>query len=106
MTWFLAALGAAGLLILADRPIAPREHRSVAAFPIPRVPPDRLARPAVIAVAAAVALLWHPLTGLLVRGTCAVAVFSGTLAVTGFFRPREILSIRAYDLGHYRRFEG
>jgi len=22
------------------------------------------------------------------------------------FRPREILSIRAYDLGHYRRFEG
>jgi hypothetical protein len=22
------------------------------------------------------------------------------------FRPREILAIRAYDLGHYRRFEG
>jgi len=22
------------------------------------------------------------------------------------FRPREILSIRAYDLGHYKRFEG
>lgn len=22
------------------------------------------------------------------------------------FRPREILSIRAYDLGHYRRFQG
>lgn len=22
------------------------------------------------------------------------------------FRPREILSIRAYDLGHYRRFDG
>jgi hypothetical protein len=22
------------------------------------------------------------------------------------FQPREILSIRAYDLGHYRRFEG
>lgn len=28
-----------------------------------------------------------------------------TLAQIGF-RPREILSIRAYDLGHYRRFEG
>jgi Flp pilus assembly protein TadB len=66
MTWFLAALGAASLLIHADRPIAPREHRSVAALPIPRVPPDRLARPAVIAVAAAVAVLWHPVTGLLV----------------------------------------
>jgi hypothetical protein len=22
------------------------------------------------------------------------------------FRPREILAIRAYDLGHYKRFEG
>ena len=30
---------------------------------------------------------------------------SRTLAHIGF-RPREILSIRAYDLGHYRRFEG
>lgn len=30
---------------------------------------------------------------------------SRTLADIGF-RPREILSIRAYDLGHYRRFEG
>ncbi|MCL7927179.1 MAG: hypothetical protein M8860_06375 [marine benthic group bacterium] len=28
-----------------------------------------------------------------------------TLADLGF-RPREILSIRAYDLGHYKRFEG
>jgi hypothetical protein len=30
---------------------------------------------------------------------------SRSLAEIGF-RPREILSIRAYDLGHYRRFEG
>lgn len=30
---------------------------------------------------------------------------SASLAAIGF-RPREILSIRAYDLGHYRRFEG
>lgn len=28
-----------------------------------------------------------------------------TLSDLGF-RPREILSIRAYDLGHYKRFEG
>jgi hypothetical protein len=28
-----------------------------------------------------------------------------TLADLGF-RPREIFSIRAYDLGHYKRFEG
>jgi hypothetical protein len=28
-----------------------------------------------------------------------------TLADIGF-RPREMLSIRAYDLGHYKRFEG
>ena len=28
-----------------------------------------------------------------------------SLAELGF-RPREILSIRAYDLGHYKRFEG
>jgi hypothetical protein len=28
-----------------------------------------------------------------------------SLAELGF-RPREILAIRAYDLGHYRRFEG
>ena len=34
-----------------------------------------------------------------------VADESRTLAEIGF-RPREILSIRAYDLGHYRRFEG
>ena len=30
---------------------------------------------------------------------------SATLADVGF-RSRDILSIRAYDLGHYRRFEG
>lgn len=30
---------------------------------------------------------------------------SRSLADIGF-RPREILAIRAYDLGHYRRFEG
>lgn len=30
---------------------------------------------------------------------------SRSLAEVGF-RPREILAIRAYDLGHYRRFEG
>ncbi|MCL7970840.1 MAG: hypothetical protein M8866_01955 [marine benthic group bacterium] len=30
---------------------------------------------------------------------------AATLAAIGF-RPREILSIRAYDLGHYRPFEG
>lgn len=30
---------------------------------------------------------------------------SRSLADVGF-RPREILAIRAYDLGHYRRFEG
>ena len=30
---------------------------------------------------------------------------SSTLAEVGF-RSRDILSIRAYDLGHYRRFEG
>ncbi|MDH3298164.1 MAG: hypothetical protein OEM23_05360 [Gemmatimonadota bacterium] len=30
---------------------------------------------------------------------------SRTLAEIGF-RSREILAIRAYDLGHYRRFEG
>jgi hypothetical protein len=30
---------------------------------------------------------------------------SVTLADLGF-RPREILAIRAYDLGHYRRFSG
>lgn len=65
MTWFLAALCAASLFILADRPIAHRERRAVAAPPIPRPPPDRLARPAVIAVGAAVAVLWHPVTGLL-----------------------------------------
>lgn len=30
---------------------------------------------------------------------------SKTLADIGF-QPREIFAIRAYDLGHYRRFEG
>jgi len=35
-----------------------------------------------------------PLVGLLARGTCAVAVFAVTLAVTGFFRPREIAAAR------------
>lgn len=30
---------------------------------------------------------------------------SVTLAALGF-RPREILSIRSYDLGHYKRFTG
>lgn len=34
-----------------------------------------------------------------------VADESWTLDDIGF-KPREILSIRAYDLGHYRRFEG
>jgi hypothetical protein len=34
-----------------------------------------------------------------------VADESRTLEDIGF-KPREILSIRAYDLGHYRRFEG
>ena len=35
-----------------------------------------------------------PLAGVLVRGTCAVAVFAATLAATGFFRPREISAAR------------
>jgi O-antigen/teichoic acid export membrane protein len=35
-----------------------------------------------------------PIAGVLVRGTCAVAVFGATLAVTGFFRRREILAAR------------
>ena len=34
-----------------------------------------------------------------------VADESRTLSEIGF-RPREIFAIRAYDLGHYRRFEG
>jgi len=34
-----------------------------------------------------------------------VADESRSLADIGF-RPREIFAIRAYDLGHYRRFEG
>lgn len=34
-----------------------------------------------------------------------IADESRTLHDIGF-KPREILSIRAYDLGHYRRFEG
>jgi len=43
-----------------------------------------------------------PLAGLLVRGTCAVAVFAGTLAVTGFFRPREIAAAREGFRGLFR----
>ncbi len=35
-----------------------------------------------------------PLAGVLVRGTCAVAVFGATLAASGFFRRREILTAR------------
>lgn len=35
-----------------------------------------------------------PLAGLLARGACAVAVFVGALAATGFFRPREIAAAR------------
>jgi O-antigen/teichoic acid export membrane protein len=35
-----------------------------------------------------------PLAGVLVRGACAVAVFAGTLAATGFFRPREVAVAR------------
>jgi O-antigen/teichoic acid export membrane protein len=35
-----------------------------------------------------------PLAGVLVRGTCAVAVFGVTLAATGFFSPREIVAAR------------
>ena len=34
-----------------------------------------------------------------------VADEAASLGTIGF-RPREILSIRAYDLGHYRTFEG
>jgi O-antigen/teichoic acid export membrane protein len=35
-----------------------------------------------------------PFPGLLIRGTCAVAVYGATLAATGFFRPREIVVAR------------
>jgi O-antigen/teichoic acid export membrane protein len=35
-----------------------------------------------------------PIAGVLIRGTCAVAVFGATLAATGFFRRREILTVR------------
>ena len=35
-----------------------------------------------------------PLAGLLVRGTCAVAVFAATLAAAGFFRTQEIAAAR------------
>ncbi len=35
-----------------------------------------------------------PIAGVLVRGTCAVAVFGATLAASGFFRRREILTAR------------
>ena len=35
-----------------------------------------------------------PAIGLLVRGSCAVAVFAATLGATGFFRPREIAVAR------------
>jgi len=44
-----------------------------------------------------------PLAGVLVRGTCAVAVFAATLAATGFFRPREIVAAREGLLGLFRR---
>jgi O-antigen/teichoic acid export membrane protein len=43
-----------------------------------------------------------PLAGLLVRGSCAVAVFAGTLAATGFFRPREIAAAREGFRGLFR----
>jgi O-antigen/teichoic acid export membrane protein len=35
-----------------------------------------------------------PVAGVLVRGTCAVTVFALTLAVSGFFRPREVVVLR------------
>jgi hypothetical protein len=44
-----------------------------------------------------------PLLGLLMRGTCAVAVYAATLAVTGFFQPREIVAARE---GLHRLFHG
>jgi len=40
---------------------------------------------------------------LLVRGTCAVAVFAGALMATGFFRPREIVMAREGLQGLFRR---
>lgn len=43
-----------------------------------------------------------PLVGLLARGACAVAVFGGALAVTGFFRPREIAAAREGFRGLFR----
>ncbi len=35
-----------------------------------------------------------PLAGVLLRGSCAVAVFAATLAASGFFEPRELAAIR------------
>jgi O-antigen/teichoic acid export membrane protein len=45
-----------------------------------------------------------PLPGILVRGTCAVAVFAAALAATGFFRPREIVAAREGLMGLVRGF--
>ena len=43
-----------------------------------------------------------PLAALAARGTCAVAVYFGTLAATGFFRPREIVLAREGLQGLFR----